>query len=146
MSEDLIEEEKEEQQPEEAAVELTEEEAGRKKEEERADRVRSIVAQYRADAKNPNIILFEICLPDNDEIYIGKVGSFERAMKYAQLMTDEKVDNVKTQISFIQEFLVYPKLSEEQIARGMKPGSVIAISAAIQKANGFEDEAEIKKV
>lgn len=135
-----------EQTPETVKQETAPKPGGDKREEE----IAHIVAQYRA--KHPNAQLFLIDLKGDDRIFIAKLGSFKAMAKFAKQIQDAKADFSEPMINMVQKHLVHPELTYEQLADGpdveggLKSGHVVVIANKMQEANGFEDEAELKKL
>lgn len=99
--------------------------------------VEEIVEQLKA--KTPGIRLFQIVIPDNDEIYLAKKAPWR---VYKSLLGKIK-DEAQANETLVQRFLVYPDLTYEQVQE-MDPGTVMLLAGQIQKGMGFSREASLK--
>jgi len=106
--------------------------------------VPEFVSRYRI--KHPKAVLFSIKIKGLDREFVGKIGSFDEVMKFSKLFADNTSEVSETAISFIQKYVVFPNLTHDELAHEMLPGHVTNLLKGVQKANGFEDEAEIKKL
>ena len=121
-------------------------------EKDQAEEEEMLAAAAKYKANHPRDMIFSIVLPRDQfpRRFIGKVGSLEEMMKFGELF--DKKNSVKqitsTAVSFVRRYVVWPELSDEDLYDKSKfmPGHVIKMMEAIQKAGGFKDEAEIKKL
>jgi len=105
------------------------------------DRLQAAIATVRADY--PDVKLFQIAIPGDDEVYLSRKCTWN---EYKRLIGAVKSEVTANEI-LVQKFLVHPKLTYEQIDLEMDPGKVVILAQQIQRGLGFvSDGVTVKNV